>query len=414
MKLAEVLALDAKDPLAHRRDEFELPEATIYLDGNSLGCLPKAARLRAGEVVVQQWGQDLIKSWNQYGWMDLPLHVGEKIAGLIGAAPGQTICCDSISVNLFKLLSAAIRLQPGRSLILSTQDNFPSDLYIVQGLSEQLGADRVQLKLVEEDAIEQQLDERGEQIAVLLLTQVNFRTGHLLDMARLTRRAHELGILVLWDLAHSVGVIPIALDEYAVDFAVGCSYKYLNGGPGAPGFLYVASRHQAKLSQPLSGWMGHESPFDFSAEYRPAPGIARFLTGTPPVLSMSVLDAALEVFREIDVQTLRDKSLALAELFIVLVQQYPVLSSLLPAFPQESCQRGAQLAYRHPQAYAICQALITAGVVADFRAPDMLRFGFSPLYLRYEDIWYSVERLVRIMTTEAWRDTLSLPRSKVT
>ena len=414
MTLEEVLALDVNDPLARCRDEFELPAETIYLDGNSLGCLPKAARVRAQEVIAQQWGQDLIKSWNQHGWIDLPMRVGEKIARLIGAAPGQTLCCDSVSVNLFKVLSAALRLQPGRSLVLSQQDNFPTDLYIVQGLSEQLGADRLRLKLVEENAIEQQLEQFGEHIAVLLLTQVNFRTGRLLDMRRLTRRAHELGILVVWDLAHSVGVIPIELDNCEVDFAVGCTYKYLNGGPGAPGFLYAASRHHEKLRQPLSGWMGHEAPFGFSADYQPAAGIARFLTGTPPVISMSVLDAALDVFDGLEMKDLRDKTVALTELFIHLGRQHPALSQLLPAFPQNSSQRGAQLAYHHPRAYEICQALIAEGVVADFRAPDILRLGFSPLYLRFEDIWISVERLATILATGAWRDQQSRHWGKVT
>ncbi len=428
--LEEVQALDANDPLARCRDEFDLPAETIYLDGNSLGCLPKAARLRAEEVIAQQWGQDLIKSWNQHGWIDLPIKVGEKIARLIGAAPGQTLCCDSISVNLFKVLSAAIRLQPGRPLVLSQQDNFPTDLYMVQGLSDQLGADRVQLKLVAEDAIEQQLEEFGEKIAVLMLTQVNFRSGRLLDMQRLTRRAHELGILLVWDLAHSAGVIPIELDNCEVDFAVGCTYKYLNGGPGAPGFLYAASRHHDKLRQPLSGWMGHQAPFEFSADYQPAAGIARFLSGTPPVISMSVLDAALDVFDGVELQALRDKSLALSELFIQLFnqhinqpyvqpsdessRQYPALSQLLPAFPREPAQRGAQLAYRHPHAYAICQALIAEGVIADFRAPDILRLGFSPLYLRFEDIWHSMERLAEILTTGSWRDQQIGNRGKVT
>jgi kynureninase len=414
MTFDEVLALDVNDPLARWRDEFELPADTIYLDGNSLGCLSKAARLRAQEVIAQQWGQDLIKSWNQHGWIDLPIQVGEKIARLIGAAPGQTICCDSISVNLFKVLSAAIRLQPGRPLVLSTQDNFPTDLYIVQGLSEQLGVDHVRLKLVEENAIEQQLEEHAEHIAVLLLTQVNFRSGRLLDMQHLTKRAHELGILVVWDLAHSAGVIPVELDGCDVDFAVGCTYKYLNGGPGAPGFLYAASRHHGKLRQPLTGWMGHQAPFEFTADYQPAAGIARFLTGTPPVISMSVLDAALDVFDGVKVQALRDKSLALSELFIHLARQHPELSQLLPAFPQDSAQRGAQLAYHHPHAYAICQALIAEGVIADFRAPDILRVGFSPLYLRFEDIWVSVERLAAILKTGAWRDQQISHRGKVT
>jgi len=408
---AQIEAMDFDDLLAEKRDEFDLPADTVYLDGNSLGCLPIAARERAREVVETQWGRDLIKSWNQHGWIGLPVQIGEKIARLIGAAPGQTICCDSTSVNLFKLLSIALQTNNERSIILSTQDNFPSDLYMVEGLGHLLGKDRLQLETCAENEIETALHDK---VAVLVLTQVNFRSGKLLDMQRLTERAHALGILVIWDLAHSAGVLPIALDEWQVDFAVGCGYKYLNGGPGAPAFAYVAQRHQQHLRQPLSGWMGHASPFQFDPHYVPAPGIMQLLAGTPPVLSMSVLDAALEVYRDVDIIQLRHKAIALSELFRTLVEQSSELQDFQLVSPTRPEQRGAQLAYRHPQAYAICQALIAHGVVADFRAPDILRVGFSPLPLRFIDIGTSVTVLVDIMRNERWRDPQFATRSKVT
>lgn len=407
----QIQALDDSDPLAAKRDEFVLPQNTVYLDGNSLGCLPIAARERAREVVETQWGRDLIKSWNQHGWIDLPASVGEKIARLIGAAPGQTICCDSTSVNLFKLLSVALNMQGERCIVLSQQDNFPSDLYMVEGLHHLLGDDRVQLTLCPEDEIESALHKK---VAVLLLTQVNFRSGRLLDMQRLTERAHALGILVIWDLAHSAGVLPIALDACEVDFAVGCGYKYLNGGPGAPAFAYVAKRHHKHLRQPLSGWMGHAHPFQFDAQYIPAPSISQLLAGTPPVISMSVLDAALDVYRDIDTAQLHRKASALSELFRTLLERSPELRDFQLISPIQASQRGAQLAYRHPQAYAICQALIAHGIIADFRAPDLLRLGFSPLLLRYIDIGTSVSVLIEIMRDERWRDPQYATRRKVT
>jgi kynureninase len=399
--LNDVHDMDVLDVLAHKRAEFDLPANTIYLDGNSLGCLPHAARLRAQDVVQTQWGRDLIKSWNSHGWIDLPTSVGEKIAALIGAAPGQTLCCDSISVNLFKVLSAALMMQSGRSVVLSQRDNFPTDLYMAQGLEQLLGSQRCQLVMVDEGRIAEHLD---TSIAVLMLTHVNFRSGRIHDMQTLTQLAHEKGILVIWDLAHSAGVLPLELDQWGVDFAVGCTYKYLNGGPGAPAFVYAAKKHLPTLKQPLSGWMGHKAPFDFSAQYTGADGIEKFLCGTPPVISMSVLDAALDVFSDVDTQQLRTKSQALSELFAALVAQQPSLSALTCGSPGNSDERGAQLAYHHPQAYEICQALISRNVIADFRAPDILRVGLSPLYLRFEDIWHSVDILSEIMSSGAWRN----------
>ncbi len=401
MNLQDVQALDANDPLAHKRSEFLLPADTIYLDGNSLGCLTVAARDRAREVVEQQWGNSLIKSWNAHHWIDLPAHVGEKIAPLIGAAPAQTIACDSVSVNLFKLISAALTMQKGRTVVLSQQDNFPTDLYMVQGLSQLLGEGACELKLVSEENIEANLD---ESVALLLLTQVNFRTGRIHDMQKLNHLAHEKGVLVLWDLSHSAGVMPIQLDATQTDFAVGCGYKYLNGGPGAPAFVYVASRHMKAIKQPVCGWMGHKAPFHFDPQYVEADCIEKFLVGTPPVISMSVLDAALEIFEDISMQQVRDKSVALSELFLTLVSLQPELKELQLISPQDSRDRGSQLAFSHPHAYAICQALIEKNVIADFRAPNILRFGFSPLILRFADIWHSVEILAELMANETWRD----------
>lgn len=408
----DVLAqMDQHDPLADKTSAFELPVGQVYLDGNSLGCLPVAARQRAREVVEQQWGQDLIKSWNLHRWIDLPVSAGEKIARLIGAAAGQTICCDSISVNLFKLLSAALMMRPGRHVVVSQQGNFPTDLYMVQGLSSLLGADKCSLRLVADGSFGPAMQ---NDVAVLVLSHVNFRTGALYDMEAITAQAHAKGILVIWDLAHSAGVVPIELDACKVDFAVGCGYKYLNGGPGAPAFLYVAGRHQSQVRQPLTGWMGHKAPFEFDTDYRAAPGVAGFLSGTPPVVSLSILDAALDVFADVDVAQLRQKSLALASVFMQGVEQAPALAALTLISPVDETLRGAQLAYRHPHAYAICQALIARGVIADFRAPDILRVGFSPLYLRFADIGRSVGVLSTIMQDDVWRDPVYAVRHKVT
>jgi kynureninase len=399
MNFNEIVALDKADPLANKRDEFDLPADTIYLDGNSLGALPKAVKSRVAEVVNQQWGSHLIRSWNDHQWIDLPTQVGDKIAPIIGAAKGQVICCDSMSVNLFKLLSSALSLNPGRNVVLSTQDNFPTDLYMVQGLSDLLGPDLCQLKLVAEQHIEQSL---SDSVAVLLLTQVNFRTGQLLDMQKLTQLAHEKGILVIWDLAHSAGALPVELDNCNADFAVGCSYKYLNGGPGSPAFLYVAKRHQAAVKQPLSGWMGHAKPFAFDAIYQGDDTINQYLCGTPSVIAMSALDAALDVWQDVDISQVREKSIALADVFIKLVQTHSCLSDLRLCSTENSSQRGSQLAFSHTDAFAICQALIEKGVIADFRAPNILRFGFTPLYTSFEEIWQAVAILAEVVKSQLY------------
>lgn len=411
MNLENVLDLDRGDPLAAKRGEFALPDNVVYLDGNSLGAMPLAAQQRSLHVVEQQWGRDLIQSWNSHDWIDLPITVGEKIAPLLGAARGQVICCDSTSVNLFKSLCCALGMQKDRRLVLSQTDNFPADLYIAQGLNNLSPGEICKLEVIDDSEIEARLDET---VAVLMLTHVNFRSGKLHDIRRLTERAHEKGALVIWDLAHSTGALPLELDDWGVDFAVGCGYKYLNGGPGAPAFIYAAERHHASIRQPLTGWMGHQKPFSFSGEYQPAPGVQQFLCGTPPVLSMSVLDAALGVFEGVDMDELRAKSMGLSELFIQLCQSNKHLRELILVSPQNSHDRGSQLAFAHPSAYAICQALIERGVIADFRAPDILRIGLAPLYLRYKDIWDAVQILAEIMMARSYlQDQYSRPQ-KVT
>ena len=411
MDLAACEALDRADPLAHRRAGFLLPAELVYLDGNSLGALPLRARDRARELVETGWGQGLIRSWNTDGWIDLPTRCGERIAPLVGAAPGQVICCDSISVNLFKLLAAGLALQHGRHRVVALEGDFPTDHYMAQGLQSLLGDTRCRLDPVPRDALERSL---GDDVALLMLSHVDFRSGRLEDMRALTRLAHRHGALVVWDLAHSAGVVEVALDDCAADFAVGCGYKYLNGGPGAPSFLYVAARHQAAVRQPLSGWMGHRAPFDFEAAYGGGEGVRRFLAGTPPVLSMGVLEAALEVFEDIRVADLRAKSLALSDLFLRLMARDPVLADFRLGTPREHALRGSQLSWHHPDAWPICQAWAERGVIGDFRAPDILRVGFSPLYLGYADVYRAVRLLSDIMASGDWQAPRFQPRARVT
>ncbi|GAB5378781.1 MAG: kynureninase [Aliiglaciecola sp.] len=402
---------DNVDPLASKRKLFDLPEGVIYLDGNSLGALPKICKQRAIEVINQQWGTDLISSWNTHNWIDLPHVVGEKIAPIIGAQAGQTMCCDSISVNLFKVLSGALKMQKNRSIVLSQSDNFPTDLYMVQGLTSLISEQHCKLKLVEEDDIAPSLN---SEVAVLMLTHVNFRSGRIHDMKRLTQMAHEQGILVIWDLAHSAGAVELALDECEVDFAVGCTYKYLNGGPGAPGFIYVAKRHQRHFQQPLYGWMGHASPFAFDKHYQASPTISQNLTGTPAILSMSVLDAALSVFDNIEMRLIREKSIKLTEFFIQCLSELELNETLALSSPQDPTKRGSQISVAHKDAYAICQALIDEGVIADFRAPDILRFGFTPLYTRHIDVLNAAIRLGEIVNSRRYDQARFREKAKVT
>jgi kynureninase len=393
-----LIALDADDPLAHFRDRFDLPEGVIYLDGNSLGPMPKGALRRVAHVVQEEWGRGLIRSWNAAGWIDLPQRIGDKIATLIGAQPGEVIVADSTSVNLFKVLAAALKLNSDRRIVLSEPDNFPTDLYIAQGLIELLGA-RHELHLVEADRIVSTIDEHT---AVVMLTHVNYRTGAMHDMNAITRCAHEHGALTIWDLAHSAGAVPADLSAAGADFAVGCGYKYLNGGPGAPAFVFVAQRHQSRFSQPLSGWLGHAQPFAFDWRFQPAEGIACAQCGTPPVLSLAALECGVDLALEADVNHVRAKSLAMTDLFIALVEQHCHTHGLRLVTPREHDRCGSQVCFAHPHAYPIMQALIARGVIGDFRAPDILRFGFAPLYLRFVDVWDAAHALATILDTREW------------
>jgi len=404
----DLAALDATDPLARFGERFELPDGIIYLDGNSLGALPKAVKERIARAVEEEWGHDLIRSWNLHDWYTLPGRAGDKIGQLIGARPGEVVAADSTSVNLFKLLAAAVKLRAGRSVIVSEPGNFPTDLYVAQGLGELLGG--IELRLAEPNELAQAI---GDDTAVVMLTHVNYKTGRLHDMAAVTRMAHEAGALMLWDLAHSAGALPVDLSGAGADLAVGCGYKYLNGGPGAPAFLYVAERLQDDIRPPLSGWMGHAAPFEFDIDYHPAEGIARNLCGTPAILSMAGLDAALDLMLEADMAAIRAKSVALCDAFAALVEQDCAGHGFELASPP-AAMRGSQVSFRHEQGYAIMQALIGRGVIGDFRAPDLMRFGFAPLYIRHVDVFDAVAILRKIMDTRAWDAPEYHARSAVT
>jgi kynureninase len=403
-------ARDAADALAGWRQRFALPEGVIYLDGNSLGPLPQATEAIVRDVVRRQWGEDLITSWNKHGWVDLPQRLGAKIARLLGAKPDEVIVADSTSVNLFKLIAAALGLRPGRRVVLSEAGNFPTDLYVAQGLSDLLG-ERVELRLVGAEALEAALD---EDTALLLLTHVDYRTGRMHDMARLTGAAHAAGALALWDLAHSAGAVPLDLAAAGADLAVGCGYKYLNGGPGAPAFLFVAERWHERIRQPITGWFGHARPFAFEGAYRPAAGITRFLAGTPPILSMKALEAGVDLCLEADQEALRRKSKELTGAFIDLVDRRCPEWGFAVASPRDAEARGAQVSLRHAEGYPIMQALIGRGVIGDFRAPDLLRFGFAPLYVRFVDVWDAVETLCTVMAERAWDQPAFRQRAAVT
>ena len=408
-KVFSAQQLDEKDPLREKVHEFSLPKNTVYLDGNSLGALPKAAKERARDVVNRQWGEDLITSWNKNDWIALPQIVGDKVGTLVGAKQGQVVCCDSISINLFKVLSAAIKMQPSRKVIATTRDNFPTDIYMVQGLIDLLG-EEYSIRYIDEHNIENALT---DDIAVLMLTQVNFRSGHKLNMKQVTAEAQRKGILTLWDLAHSAGAFVVELDDCNVDFAVGCTYKYLNGGPGAPAFIYVAERHQQAYKQPLSGWMGHSAPFAFSPDYTPDSSIKQNLCGTPGVIGMSVLDAALSVFDGISLKAIDEKSKKLQAFFIAEAKREGLSSHFINASPAIE-QRGSQVAFAHDDAYAICQAWIDEGVIADFRAPNILRVGFAPLYLTFSDIEYAVKKLALIMREKRYDNPKYKAQQRVT
>lgn len=391
--------MDRDDPLAFARDRFHVPAGTLYLDGNSLGALPKATPGKIDEVIRRQWGDDLITGWNKHGWVELPRRLGAQLAPLIGAVADEVVVCDSTSLNVFKLLSAALQLRPDRKVILSDDGNFPTDLYMAQGLAHLLGRGH-RLELVKPEDVATRIN---DDVAIVMLTEVDYRTGRRHDMAAMNARAKEKGVLTLWDLAHSAGAMPVDLNGTGSDFAIGCGYKYLNGGPGAPAFLFVAKRWQEATQQPLFGWFGHAQPFAFDTDYRPKDGIDRYLVGTPPVISMMALGCGLDTFAGIDLAALRRKSMALGDLMIRLVAQECGDFGLSLASPAEGSRRGSQISYAHEHGYAVMQALISRRVIGDFRAPDLLRFGFTPLYLRYQDIWDAVAILKIVLTQEEWR-----------
>ena len=407
----DILARDADDPLASARERFHIPEGLIYLDGNSLGPAPVSVFAELQEAIVREWAGDLIASWNRAGWFALPRTLGARLARLVGAGEDEVVVCDTVSINLFKCLHAALALRPGRNAIVAEEAGFPTDLYIASGVARTRPGLALRLEGRDGAALEDLID---EDTAVVMVNHVDYRTGALRDMAALTRRAHDAGALVLWDLCHSAGVMPVDLGGCGADFAVGCSYKYLNGGPGAPGFLHVARVHHGALVQPLTGWWSHAEPFAFSSGYAPAPGIAAMLTGTQPILSMRAMTAALDAFEGVDLVAVRQKSMALTDLFIDLVEERCAGFGLELAAPRKAEDRGSQVSFRHADGYAIMQALIARGVVGDFRAPDILRFGFAPLYIGYGDVWNAVEVLRRVLETQAWRDPAYALRSGVT
>ncbi len=402
------LEQDRDDPLAHKRECFALPRDVIYLDGNSLGVLPAHVPARMQQVVAEEWGQSLIRGWNDHAWIDLPEKVGNRIGRLIGAEPGSVVACDSTTINVFKVLSAALALRPDRSVIVSDKGNFPTDLYVADGLTKLLDKGHI-LRLVEPENVTQAI---SEDVAVVMLTEVDYKTGRRHDMKAITEMAHAAGALMIWDLAHSAGAFPVDLAGAGADFAVGCGYKYLNGGPGAPAFLYVAPRHQDNVRPALTGWMGHQAPFAFDLDYRPATGIDRMRVGTPPVLSLSALDAALDVFDDVDMEELRRKSISLSELFIREVESRKIGLEL--ASPRDPNERGSQVSFRFKEGYALMQALISCGVIGDFRAPDIVRFGFTPLYISHADVLRAVDTLEKILITRMWDREEFKKRQKVT
>ena len=399
--------LDAADPLALSREQFSLPEGLIYLDGNSLGALPKSAPTALRTAAERQWGDDLIASWNKHQWIDWPAQIAAKLAPILGAKPSELLIADSTSVCLFKLLAAAVSARPGRKTIVSQQANFPTDLYVAQGLADMLG---LQLKTVPG---EQLVDATGSDTAVVTITHVDYRSAAVHDMHAINDAAHAAGALTVWDLSHSAGALELDLNGSGCDLAVGCGYKYLNGGPGAPAFIYVADQLQGELANPLQGWMGHADPFAFVDDYRPVRGINRFLTGTPPILAMAALDAGIGTFEGIAMGDVEAKSRRLSQLFIEEVEAR-CGDEVRLASPRDPAQRGSHVVFAHPEGYAVMQALIARGVVGDFRAPDLMRFGFTPLYTRYSDVVGAAEILSDILARREWDQPRFKARAKVT
>ncbi len=391
--------MDVDDPLAGFREEFALPEDTVYLNGNSLGAMPKKAMAQVQQTVVNEWGKDLIKSWNVHDWFHLPQRLGDRLATVIGASSGEVLVTDSTGINLFKVLSAALTIQPERTKIVMEGSNFPTDNYTAQGLVKLLG-DRHEIIFAEEEAIVEAID---DSVAVVCLTQVHYKSGRVLDMKAITEKTQACGAVSVWDLCHSAGAMNVDLNGCNVDFAVGCTYKYLNGGAGSPGFLFAAKRHHGKALQPLTGWWGHKAPFAFDRDYTPADGIDQMLSGTQPIVSLALTEVGLDIATRADMSLVRRKSQQLGDLFIRLVEQLCGDYGFQLASPKDADRRGSQVALAHESGYAIMQALISRGIIGDYRAPDTLRFGFAPLYVSYADIWDAVSQLKDIMQNEVWK-----------
>ncbi|ROL83785.1 kynureninase [Pseudomonas protegens] len=409
------LRLDEQDPLAPLRQQFALPEGVIYLDGNSLGARPVASLERARQVIEQEWGDGLIRSWNSAGWRDLPQRLGDRLAPLIGAGSGEVVITDTTSINLFKVLSAALQVQaeraPERRVIVSESSNFPTDLYIAEGLTRML-QQGYSLRLV--DSPEQLPAAIDQDTAVVMLTHVNYKTGYMHDMQAVTGLIHEAGALSLWDLAHSAGAVPVELNRSGADYAIGCTYKYLNGGPGSQAFAWVAPALCDLVTQPLSGWFGHARQFDMATQYEPSSGIARYLCGTQPITSLAMVECGLQIFEQTDMQSLRRKSLALTDLFIELVEQRCAGHDLKLVTPRDHAKRGSHVSFEHPEGYAVIQALIARGVIGDYREPRIMRFGFTPLYTRFSEVWEAVQILGEILDEKTWAQAQFQVRHSVT
>ncbi|EDZ41102.1 MAG: kynureninase [Planktotalea sp.] len=407
----DTIKMDGADPIAHLRERFELPEGDIYLDGNSLGALPLGVMERLEVAVKKEWGQGLIRSWNDADWYPAPQRAGAAIARILGADDDEVIVCDSISVNLFKLLVGALRMRKDRKIIVSEIGNFPTDVYINQEVADLMGCE---LRCVMPEEVEAAISAAGDNLAIVQLTHVHYKTGRIYDMQGITKKVQDLGGLVIWDLAHSAGCLPVQLNDCNADFAVGCGYKYLNGGPGAPAFVFVARRHFEAMDQPLRGWHGHAEPFAFTQEYKPHPTIDQMLTGTASQLATLALETALKVFEDVDMNLLRQKNMALGDLFIALVEQELGGMNFELASPKEAEHRGSQVSLIHEEGYAIMQAVIARGIIGDFRAPDILRFGFASPYVRYIDIWDSIAHLRDVMEMREWDQPKFKERRAVT
>lgn len=405
-------ALDQQDPLSGLRDKFLLPEGVIYLDGNSLGALPAITPERIRSAVDKEWGEQLIRSWGSAGWFEMPENLGDRLGKLMGAAPGQTVVCDTTSINIYKALHAAMALRPDRKVIVSEAASFPTDLYMVEGAIGS-GGSGYSRRLLGADGhdLAELLD--GD-VAAVLLSNIDYRTGAVYDMEKVTRLVHDAGALMIWDLCHSAGVLPMELDASGTDFAVGCTYKYLNGGPGSPAYIYAAQRHHDQARQPLSGWWGHAAPFAFERDYRPTSGIRRFLCGTQPILSMKGVEAALDIFDDLDLHAVRRKSQMLTDHFIELVEQHPGCSGLQLVSPRDADERGSQVSFAFEHGYPVVRAMIDRGVIGDFRAPDVMRFGLAPFYLRFADLYDAVDVMVACLEDQVWNDDRYTRRETVT